>query len=361
MAQAKVQQLTPQRSTDSPSDLSILLARLAAAEALQDAGLDSNACGLLARALLCVGSGAGSFEMLENNFRQWLDPTQNLHPLAVLRGLHNSVAADLSIRHGIRGPSRTFAMACASGAAALANAFDAIRSGRRRLAVVCAVDAPLCPSMLDGWLAMRIYASASEAAGGHDSVAFGIDRAGIVLGEAAVCVVLEDLDFARMRGAQAQLELLGVGESSDAHSLFKPGVYGQIESMQSALDDAGLPANSITYVNAHATGTRLGDQIEAQSITALFGSMGPWVSSTKGIHGHTLGAAGLMELGVIAAALRSRVLPATYGLSAMGTDCLDLRHVTEPMDWPRDAPLVAMSNSFAFGGSNVSIIAGLPA
>jgi 3-oxoacyl-(acyl-carrier-protein) synthase len=220
------------------------------------------------------------------------------------------------------------------------------------LAVVCATEAPLSEAMLDGWLAMRIYADCDE--GAHNAIPFGTGRGGIALGEAAVCMIVEELDSALARGAQPLAEIVGVGESSDAHSLVKPHVEGQIEAMRAALADGGIRPSDVGYVNAHATGTSVGDPTEAQAIAEVFPDR-PWVSSTKGLHGHTLGAAGLLELGVVIAGMKSSLVPAGFGLEAIGSDCAELRHVTTVTAWPEGLSC-AMSNSFAFGGHNVSIV-----
>lgn len=358
LARASLPNQWRQDSQSGIQDRSVLLSRWAADQALHDAQLVDAPS--IREAMLSVGTGAGSFELLEGNFQQWLSAPSALHPLSVLRGLHNSVAADLSVRLCIQGPSRTFAMACASGASALANAYESIQAGRRRVAVVCGVEAPLCNSMLAGWLAMRIHARSDDSPNGHGSVAFGKNRSGIVLGEAAVCMVLEDESSAHARGVEGHIEILSVGESSDAHHLVRPSASGQHAAMNEALKAASLTPADIGYINAHGTGTRAGDAAEAASISSLFGKDRPWVSSTKGMHGHTLGAAGLLELAVTTVSMRSGILIPTHGLAEMGSDCPELNHVPELMAWPSTSPRTAISNSFAFGGSNVSIVIGLP-
>jgi len=303
-----------------------------------------------------VGTGVGSVHALESAFTNWQAVDVGTYPLTVVRGLHNAIAAEIAIRHGIHGPARTFAMACASSGVAVANAVRDIRAGSCRAAVVCGADAPLTQPMIDAWLAMRVYASDRSPTDGEDTgcVPFSSHRTGLALAECAATLILEDLDSVRARGHEPIAEILGCGESTDATHLTNPSRDGQIAAMKQALLDARVTPDQIAYINAHATGTVAGDVVEAESISHLFPGQ-PMVSSTKAIHGHSLGAAGTLEAIMVIATLKSRCVPPTLGLRSVDPKCSAIRHVlSHPDDLPADG--ACLTNSFAFGGHNVSLI-----
>jgi 3-oxoacyl-(acyl-carrier-protein) synthase len=336
-------------------DRSVRMAIEATQNALEDANLASDDCAGIRRSMsITVGAGVGPVHALEEAFTNWRAENVRTYPLTVVRGLHNGIAAELSIRYGIQGPARTFAMACASSGVAIASAVRDIRAGAVRAVVVCGADAPLTRPMIDAWLAMRIYASESASGEAASCVPFSRFRNGLALSESAATLVIEDLESARARGHQPIAEILGCGESNDATHLTNPSREGQVIAMQMALRDAAIPHNAVAYINAHATGTVTGDVVEAESIACVFPDS-PMVSSTKALHGHALGAAGTLEAIVVIAALRSGRVPPTLGLNDIDPKCSGIRHVLgSTCELP--AKSACLTNSFAFGGHNVSII-----
>ena len=182
------------------------------------------------------------------------------------------------------------------------------------------------------------------------------ERTGLVLGEGATTLILESEERATTRGAEPLAEIIGFGASSDAHKLTEPSVDGQVRAIRNALEDAELPADAVGYINAHATGTPTGDPVEIEAIKRVFGAaaQGIAISSTKSMHGHLVGASGALEGAITALALHERRIPPTANLSLPDPAC-DLDCVA---DVGRDAPEleVALSNSFAFGGSNATLV-----
>ena len=323
---------------------------------LQQANLDSSAGAVYREGLrLYVGSGIGPLDAVEAGYEDWFASGKPTHPLTVVRGMHNGIAAEISITNGLTGCTRTFAMACASSAAAIASAVRDIQRRDAHGAIVCGVETPLTPAMLDAWIAMRVYANPhKDSRHSGACMPFDLHRSGLALSEASVAFVLESEKSVAARGVKPIVEVLGSGESSDATHLTNPSVDGQCVCMAAALNDANLSPDDIGYINAHATGTVVGDRVEATAIGRIFGTEA-LVSSTKGLHGHALGAAGALEAAFTIAALTSRLAPPTLGLREVGPDCSHIRHVVDVAE-PIAPSKAAMSNSFAFGGHNVSLV-----
>jgi 3-oxoacyl-[acyl-carrier-protein] synthase II len=331
---------------------------LAAQEAFEQSGAINDPA-LFEDAAVYLGTGIGGMYSIEDGYRDiWYHGAQP-KPLTVISSMSNAPAAHLSIRFGIAGPNFTYTVACASSAIAIGEAFHAIRMGRLGCAIAGGAEACLTPGVMRAWHAMRVLASVDRSAPAESCRPFSRDRTGIVLGEGAAILVLERMDIARGRGATVLCELLGFAANADASHVCIPSVEGQAAAMSAALADAQLPPEDIDYLNAHGTATRAGDITETRAIRRAFGRHADTlaISSTKSTHGHLLGASGALELAVCIAALRGRFLPATMHLREPDGDC-DLDFVPNQ---PRAGVEVrrVMSTSFAFGGSNAVLVAGL--
>lgn len=348
-------------------DRAVLLALVAADEAMAQAGLrdavpEPGRFGAYAG----VGfAGAQTLDAMYSRYFQALHSTEKtgrnatvMHPLSVPRMMANAPAAALSMRHGLRGTTNTYAVACASSAVALGEAARAIAHGYLDAVLVVGTESMLTAGCMVAWNALRVMARPDATDPAASCKPFSSDRNGFVLGEGAAALVLESEAHAQRRHAPAALaELAGYGSSSDAHHLTAPSVDGQVAAMREALSQASLAPEDIHYLNAHGTATDAGDVIEAQSIRAVFGdatSRLP-VSSTKAVHGHLIGAGGTVEFGLAILAMQHGSIPPTANLHHPDPRC-DLDHVA--LTARTGARLTAvMSNSFAFGGSNASLIA----
>jgi 3-oxoacyl-[acyl-carrier-protein] synthase II len=305
-----------------------------------------------------IGTGMGGAASMQRGYVDILKREIPPQPLTILSAMANAPAAHLSMRLGLKGPNLTFSSACASSATAIGEALHAIRHGRLDCVLAGGAEACVVAGVLRGWESLRILAPAREPDGAASCRPFSRDREGIVLGEGAALCVLESLESAERRGAPVLAELLGYGAGADASHIAIPNVDGQARAISAALHDAGLRPADIDYVNAHGTGTRIGDACETLALKRVFGERAGAVpvSSTKSVHGHLLGAAGALELAAGLMAMRGRFLPATMHLGEPDPDC-DLDYVANA---PRRGVAVRrfMSNSFAFGGSNAVLIAG---
>jgi len=214
-------------------------------------------------------------------------------------------------------------------------------------------DATLAYAVIRAWEALRVLAPGTQESAPRACRPFHPERAGLVLGEGAAALVLEDWEHATRRGATIYAELSGYGANADHANLVRPSDAGQILALQMALDDAGLQAQDIGYVNAHGTATREGDPIEIAALRAVFGphAQALPVSATKAAHGHMMGATGAVEALLTVLALHTGVLPPTAHLDAIDPACQGVRHL-QGSALQGTAPRAALSNSFAFGGSN---------
>jgi 3-oxoacyl-[acyl-carrier-protein] synthase II len=330
----------------------------AAREALEQSGLLEDQS-LRERTAVYFGTAMGGAHSIEEAHRDvWYHGTRP-KPLTILSAMTNAPAAHLSIRFGLRGPSLTYSIACASSGIAVGEAFRAVREGRVDCALAGGAEACMTPMVVRAWQSMRILANVDSRAPAEACKPFSRDRSGLVLGEGAAVLVLERLQGAMARGAPVLCEVLGFGSTSDASHICIPSSAGQSAAILAALNDACLAKGEIGYISAHGTGTRLGDITETQAIREVFGEHASSlaVSATKSAHGHLLGAAGALEFVATIAALRAHFLPATLHLRDPDPEC-DLDYVPNE---PRGDVSVAtfMSNSFAFGGSNAVLIARL--
>jgi 3-oxoacyl-[acyl-carrier-protein] synthase II len=323
------------------------LAVAAADLAVRDAGLamsdaDPERVGVYA------GCGMGGAAALEAAYRG----NGRVSPLTIPAFMPNAPAAHVAMRNGVQGPVITYSVACASSSVAIAEAAKAIQRGEVDVAIAGGSEALIVPGVVLAWQAMQTLASfqPGEAAGAVRP--FATDRSGFALGEGAAFLVLESAERARSRGARSYATLAGWGLSSDATHLTKPDAPGQARALRAALRQAGLQPRDVGYCNAHGTATRIGDVVERNALADVWGDdLGNLrVSSTKALHGHLLGAAGAIEALITVLALHRRQLPPNANCSEIDPAC-SLNLVTQN-DTGAPALEAAMSNSFAFGGTN---------
>ena len=312
-----------------------------------DAGLDR----LHEDAGIYVGSGMGGAAALEQAYANRYGG-KRIHPLSIPAFMPNAPAAHLAMREQVHGPVYTYSMACASAAVAIAEAARAIARGDIDTALAGGSEALLVPGVLSAWQSLQTL-----AAPGADVASacrpFSSDRSGLVLGEGAAFLLLESMESAVGRGARIYAELAGSGFSCDASHLTKPDAAGQVRALSAALRDSGLTPDDIGYCNAHGTATVVGDVVECDALTRVWGAaIGTLqVSSTKAVHGHLLGAGGALEAAITVLALHHRSVPPSMHCNDQDPHCaVNLVRATQGQ-----APdlRAAISNSFAFGGSNV--------
>jgi len=332
------------------------LAWIAASEAAQQAG-GVDAASLDGASGVFWGTGMGGASTVESGYVDlYLENKKRVRPMSVVAAMNNAGAAQIALRCGFAGTVNNYSSACVSSAQAIGEAFRHIHHGYAERVLAGGSEALLSYGVVSAWEALRVLAQADPAHPERACRPFSRQRNGLVLGEAAAAVMLESLESAQRRGATILAELVGYGTSNDASHITKPDPAGQARAMAMALRSAGLNGSQVGYINAHGAGTVAGDQAEAASIHLAFGAAAErvMVSSTKSVHGHTLGAAGALEFVLTTQALLSGSLPPTAFLDdqdpACQLDCIALqaRHGI--------ALEAAMSNSFAFGGSNVSLI-----
>ncbi|MEU3498148.1 beta-ketoacyl-[acyl-carrier-protein] synthase family protein [Kitasatospora cineracea] len=334
-----------------------LLALAAADDALADAGLVVGRDADPWRTGVVVSSGGGGLETYEEQARgRHARGRTAVSPYLLPGMLPNMAAARIAIKHGIRGHSAAIATACAAGAQSVAEALRLIRGGEADVVVCGGSDAPLHPTIAEAFGNARAlahgFADPREA-----SRPFDTRRNGFVLAEGAGVLVVERAEHAAARGAAAYAELLGWGATTDAYrpTTPRPDGEGAVECMRRALADAGLSPADVGYVNAHGTGTKLGDVAEAKAIREVFGPHSPAVGATKSMTGHLLGGAGAVEAAITALALATEALPATRNLDTVDPAC-ELDHIRGKARLTRVS--AAVSNSFAFGGHNLALVLG---
>ncbi|MCC6214470.1 MAG: beta-ketoacyl-ACP synthase II [Polyangiaceae bacterium] len=315
-------------------------------------------------AAVFVGVGLGGLEALERITLvvEHKGPGK-VSPYFIPSLIANMAAGQISIEHGFMGPTLSHTSACSSSAHAVGEAARWIREGRAQVAIAGGAEATISPVGIAGFGAMFALSRRNDAPE-RASRPFDAGRDGFVCGEGAGTLVLESLSRARRRGARILAEVTGYGATSDAHHITKPAPNGAgaIRAMRHALRDARLEPDAIDYVNAHGTSTPAGDIEESRAVAQVFGARALehqlWVSSTKSMTGHLLGAAGAVEAGLCALAIERGVVPPTINLDDPDPECR-LDYVPHRS---RERPVRgAMSNSFGFGGTNVSLILSAPA
>ncbi len=336
----------------------IHLALAAVHEAVESSGLKIDAANA-DRVGVFIGSGIGGFEIIEREHSNLLTGgPRKISPFFIPAAIVNMAAGNVSIRYGARGPISATATACTTSANSIGDAARIIERGDADVMIAGGSEAAVTPMSVGGFAAMRALSTRNDDPT-HASRPFDKDRDGFVVGEGAGILILEELEYAKARGANILAELIGYGMSADAYHMtgIAPEGEGAQRSMGAALRDAKIDPAEIGYVNAHATSTPLGDGNESRAIEQVFGehalSHKLKVSSTKSMTGHLLGGAGGLEAGITLLALHHQKLPPTANLENVDPECRLDYIANTPRDHSFDA---ALSNSFGFGGINGSLI-----
>jgi beta-ketoacyl-acyl-carrier-protein synthase II len=327
---------------------------LAAQEAVKSSGIE---IGEEERPRFGVVSGTGmaGVNTLDSGyFDLYANQVTRLHPFTIPRMMHSAATSQMCMEFGAQGPSFTTATACSSSGHAIGEAFHLIKHGMADIMLAGGSEAPITYGMIRAWESVRVLA----AGNGDPSRAcrpFSADREGFVLGEGAAMLLLEDMEHAKRRGAKIFAEISGYGLSSDAGHITQPSVDGPARAVRMALEEARVAADEVDYINAHGTGTRLNDVTETQVLKRVFGEHARKlaISSTKSMHGHTMGATGAIELAATTMATQRDIIPPTANYTRPDPEC-DLDYVPNQA---REKPVrVAISNSFAFGGLNAVLL-----
>ncbi len=312
----------------------------AAKQAAADAGDISGE-----RTAVIVGTGVGGAHTIEEGYdRLWREGQQRVHPFSIPRLMANGPPSLIGLEYGVTGPAFAVSSACSSSNHSIGTAYGMIRRGEIDVALAGGAESSITFAGMKGWEALRVISP-------DVCRPFSKDRRGMILGEGAGIVLLEDMERAKARGAHIYTELAGFGMSSDAMDMVQPSMEGAARAIRLALESAGLNPEDVAYVNAHGTGTPANDPTETKAIRHVFGPAADrlLVSSTKAMHGHGLGAAGALELIATIGALNSGVAPPTINFTEADPEC-DLDYVPNTA---REATIrAAVSNSFAFGGLN---------
>ncbi|HEG0899800.1 TPA: beta-ketoacyl-ACP synthase II [Campylobacter jejuni] len=330
-------------------DRFIQLGIKAAREAMQDAGfseeLDKEEFGIVSAA------GIGGLPNIEKNSIICSERgPRKISPFFIPSALVNMLGGLISIEHGLKGPNISCVTACAAGTHAIGEAYKSIALGNAKKMLVIGAEAAICPVGIGGFASMKALSTRNEDPQ-HASRPFDKERDGFVMGEGAGALVFEEYEEAKKRGATIYAELIGFGESADAHHITSPTLDGPLRAMKKALNMAGNP--KVDYINAHGTSTPVNDKNETAAIKELFGNNIPLISSTKGQTGHCLGAAGAIEAVISVMALRDGVVPPTINQLVKDDECdLDyIPNISRKVDLK-----VVMSNSFGFGGTNGCVV-----
>lgn len=330
---------------------------ISASFAIEDSGLDFNKIDRK-RVGTIVGSGIGGLVELEKQTRILIERgPSKVSPFTVPKLMVNAAPAQIAIRYGIFGPNYAIVTACASGANAIGDAYKLIRNGDADVIIAGGSEAAITPLAVSGFCNMKALSTNN---GNPEKVSrpFDKERDGFVIAEGAGTVILEELNHAKKRASNIYAELIGYGLSADAYHVASPEPSGRgaSDAMYNALKDANCNHNQIDYINAHATSTLLGDTIETRAIKKVFGDGAKKIpiSSTKSMLGHLLGAAGGVETAICALVIQRGVIPPTINYENPDPECGDLDFV--PNIAREKKVKIAMSNSFGFGGHNVSLI-----
>lgn len=337
-------------------DLFILYAIAAGDLALKSACLeieDSNRT----RIGVYIGSGIGGFGTIESEHTNFLNKgSRKISPFFIPASIGNLATGQVSIRLGAAGPNSATCTACSAGSHAIGDSFKIIERGAADAMIAGGSEAAITPMGVGGFAALRALSTRNEEPE-RASRPFDRDRNGFVIGEGAGLVVLEELEHARGRGAPIYAEIVGYGMSGDAYHMTAPpeDASGAVRVIQATLDDAQVPPTQVNYVNAHGTSTPPNDRIETKAVKIVFGEHAYKLamSSTKSMTGHLLGAAGGLEAGITALAIKNQIIPPTTNLENPDPEC-DLDYVPNE---PREAKIdYALSNSFGFGGTNAALL-----
>lgn len=330
------------------SDRFIHLGLKAANEAMEDANFtsfDPDNFGISS------ASGIGGLPNIEKNSITYLQKgPRRISPFFIPSALVNMLGGVISIKHNLKGPNLSSVTACAASTHAIIEATKSIMIGEAKQMLVVGAEAAICPVGIGGFASMKALSTRNDDPE-HASRPFDKQRDGFIMGEGAGALVLEEYESAKARGAKIYAEVIGFGETGDAHHITSPAQDGPQRAMQRAIDMANNI--KVDYINAHGTSTGANDKNETAAMKAVFGSEVPAVSSTKGQIGHCLGAAGAIEAVISLKAMEEGIIPPTINQFEKDEDC-DLDYVPNEA---RKANLnVIMSNSFGFGGTNGSVI-----
>jgi len=334
----------------------IQLAMAAADDAMKSSGLQVTAENST-RVGVHIGSGIGGLDVMEREHSAMLaGGPRKISPFYIPATIINLAAGQVSIRHNAKGPNEAACTACTSGAHSVGDSFKIITRGDADAMIAGGTEAAITPLCLGGFASMRALSTRNDAPE-KASRPWDSARDGFIIGEGAGIVILEELEFAKRRGARILAEIVGYGMSGDAYHITAPVEDGDgaFRVMQNTLRDAKVQPEQVGYVNAHGTSTPLGDRIETTAIKRAFGEHAYKlaVSSTKSMTGHLLGGAGGLEAGITVLALRDQTLPPTMNLDNPDPEC-DLDYV--PNHARKTALEYAMSNSFGFGGTNGALL-----
>lgn len=343
---ARVKDFDPSQHFESgtivSTDRTAQFAMLAARQAAQQSGLrDHHAVEDIA---IIVGCACGGRQAEETETAKLYTRDARVHPLTVTRTMASAGASQISIDLGITGPVLNISTACASGTHAIGIAFQMVRAGIVPAAIAGGHETPLTFGFLRAWDSMRVVSPTQCRP-------FSADRDGMTLGEGSAMLTLETLESAEARNATIYAEIVGFGMSADAHHITQPAPEGAAAAMRKAIADAGAVPDQVGYINAHGTGTQANDATEAAAIHQVFGERAEEipVSSTKALHGHSIGATGALEALATVLSLQHGLLPANGGVTQIDP-ALKLDVI---LNAPREAaPKLALSNSLAFGGLN---------
>jgi len=302
-----------------------------------------------------IGSGIGGFDVIEREHRTYLEHgPRRISPFFIPATIVNLASGQVSIRTGAKGPNSATATACTTSAHCIGDSYRIIQYGDADAMICGGAEACITPLGIGGFAAMRALSTRNDDPA-HACRPWDRDRDGFVVGEGAGVLILEELEFAKKRGAPILAEIVGYGMSGDAYHMTAPDPDGAYRVMRNAIRDAKIEPNRIDYLNAHSTSTPLGDANETVAIKQCFGD---WayqmaVSSTKSMTGHLLGGAGGLEAGITVLAIRDQVAPPTSNYETPDPDC-DLDYIPNEA---RPMPITnALSNSFGFGGTNGALV-----
>ena len=320
--------------------------------AIERAGLTPNE---LHTAGTYIGTSLGGHPELEAGYKIFFTENwKKIPPLSVIRGMPNSVANHIAIAFGIGGPNSTVSNACVSSAEAIGNAYQQIAQGHLSTAICGGTESLIWESVMAAWCKLRVMSTQNEEPN-KASRPFDLNRDGMVMADGAGILILEELSQARSRGAKIIAEIIGFGASCDASHVTAPNTQGQIRAISAALNNARVSPSDIHYINAHGTGTQLNDSTETATIKSVFGQQAYEIpiSAQKAMTGHSIGAAGAMEIIATSLSLQKNVLLPTINLDTPDPSC-DLDYI--PNTARPKAIDIALSNHFAFGGANAALV-----